>query len=1198
MNISIRELAQQIAALSRRIDALSAPQLGRSSIEDGAIHEYDVDGNLVSIIGRQEDGSHGVVVVDGPDPLRTSTPIAEAGALTIAARWDGAFIDPDTGTVDASLPAYDDFKHIEVHVGDETSFNPDKNTLAGFIPNRDGGEVSVPAEAGTRYVRFVTRAISGKTSVPSIATMVEVETLVDRAQFDTLRDLLDQAAAWIAETGAELDQRLADAEGDLADAQAGLDEAAERLDTLRDVTLPALYTRLDEAEGRLADIPDLMEDLQDAIDAANAAIDALDIEALRDRLDAAEGDLTRLQDETLPALRDDVEGAQGRLDEAFGEGASWNLSDAFDSAAQAAQDAIDLTPRPHTSTSAPGSTVMPRGTRWEQIDSEGRVIGIWEQTAAPEGASWATRALDLSLLRASSAVIDDLLVERMAVAIATVIELNADRITSGEIDAEFIDVSDLSAALATVLELDAGVITTGELGADRINVADLTAAVATIIELNADQITSGQITSARIDTTDLAATLATILELDAGTITSGTIDTERLDAVELAAEMASFIQARIENLVVTKGATINEAVIEKLWTDVVRSRKITTDMLLVGSGDNLVPNGSLVGDVSEFFTDMSGVSIVEEDGRRALRISGTHEKETDAFEIAPGEYKFSVEARAGAVGTRFYAQLSHDGSSADPYMISNQVIDGTFGFGSSGMWWKTFTGTVTVPESGFGNAVRMVIYTNHSNGVQGFWQEFRGFKLTSMTDASLIVDGAIAARHVDAESIAAEVGEFIYVKAENILAGTIDVLLDFSVAGGARFGDENQEHVRIQHGRVEILRPGESGPEPYISMGQGADGAFRVLDDDGGFAGGVLPDGSFDGPHVETESLSVSGHDIHELLDSRIVSLGEFRMPTNVTYGPSTVDMALIEVTVDIPAGHKVFFDVRGWMRAQNPGTIGLLRASCTLSTTGMPPRPTGASPELLPYAPVTYSTSWQHVSWSYSVGSTLASTARVLFWIYRDSGNDPMARNFVVEASMAKVHGAAGFAGSVRATPGGTGDQNTPPSLVERTERFDLGPHSLWTGNTRAQWGYRLGDIQAGRDGTGLLWDTMILSPQAARNMISASEELVSARIRLHMSENQHTMRPSIGTVRTTAITGSTRPATRNINPGSRTYGPTAPSGWTDVAAHTLTAMKAGDPGFVITYPSTSTPVGRFHGPGASAALRPQLEITVRSRA
>lgn len=59
---------------------------------------------------------------------------------------------------------------------------------------------------------------------------------------------------------------------------------------------------------------------------------------------------------------------------------------------------------------------------------------------------------------------------------------------------------------------------------------------------------------------------------------------------------ASLIQnLGVEKLTVTAGANMTTAVIDKLWTDVVRSRKITTDMLIVGRGANAV--------YDEFFED-------------------------------------------------------------------------------------------------------------------------------------------------------------------------------------------------------------------------------------------------------------------------------------------------------------------------------------------------------------------------------------------------------------------------------------------------------------------------------------------------------------------------------------------------------------------------------------------------------------------
>ena len=165
--------------------------------------------------------------------------------------------------------------------------------------------------------------------------------------------------------------------------------------------------------------------------------------------------------------------------------------------------------------------------------------------------------LDVGKLTAGTATIQTAVIQALAVEIATIIELAADRITSGTIAAGRIDTTALAAAIATIIELDAGTITSGTIDTARLNATEIAAQIATIIELNADRIVAGEIGAARINT------------------------------IEMAAALANIITANIENLRVGTG-TMDTAVINKLWTDVVRSRKITTDMLIVGSGDNLV----------------------------------------------------------------------------------------------------------------------------------------------------------------------------------------------------------------------------------------------------------------------------------------------------------------------------------------------------------------------------------------------------------------------------------------------------------------------------------------------------------------------------------------------------------------------------------------------------------------------------------
>ena len=77
-------------------------------------------------------------------------------------------------------------------------------------------------------------------------------------------------------------------------------------------------------------------------------------------------------------------------------------------------------------------------------------------------------------------------------------------------------------------------------------------------------------------------------------IVDGSITGTKVDAQSVAAVTGQFISLNVTQLTATTG-NMATAVIDKLWTDVVRSRKITTDMLVVGRGINAL--------YDEFFED-------------------------------------------------------------------------------------------------------------------------------------------------------------------------------------------------------------------------------------------------------------------------------------------------------------------------------------------------------------------------------------------------------------------------------------------------------------------------------------------------------------------------------------------------------------------------------------------------------------------
>jgi hypothetical protein len=169
---SVDQLARELAILRR---SARRPQLSHSAIDDGAL-VTTVAGQTTTIIGQQFDGTSGAVVVAGPTPPTPSAPGVTTQPNGITVRWDGTF--PDQAGYQLPVVAPQDFKGVEVQVSPDPAF-PQGDTAQAFdlvvgtlITSARGGDVFVPwGSSGTPlYARLVTRAVSGKGSLPSAVT--------------------------------------------------------------------------------------------------------------------------------------------------------------------------------------------------------------------------------------------------------------------------------------------------------------------------------------------------------------------------------------------------------------------------------------------------------------------------------------------------------------------------------------------------------------------------------------------------------------------------------------------------------------------------------------------------------------------------------------------------------------------------------------------------------------------------------------------------------------------------------------------------------------------------------------------------------------------------------------------------------------------------------------------------------------------
>lgn len=199
-----RKLARQLVGLEERLKHLeTVPQLAHSSIDDAALPVYDADGNLVSQLGKQKDGTWGAPPLRGPVPPTPLGVSAVGGAGIIHVRWAGTYTD--------AAPAPLDFDALEVLID---------GVLAGAIPNRDGGSITIEAEQGFRFVAARVRTLVPRHSATTSPFSVEVKAPAEILFEDTTA----QAEA--------LAEKIREAEELIAQEQSRLDAARELLDSL------------------------------------------------------------------------------------------------------------------------------------------------------------------------------------------------------------------------------------------------------------------------------------------------------------------------------------------------------------------------------------------------------------------------------------------------------------------------------------------------------------------------------------------------------------------------------------------------------------------------------------------------------------------------------------------------------------------------------------------------------------------------------------------------------------------------------------------------------------------------------------------------------------------------------------------------------------------------------------------------------
>lgn len=174
-----RQMAQEVASLRRNVDqmlqSMRATQLGNSSIENDQLVIRDEFGNIRDVYGRLDDGTFGNQPQNAPTPPpRANTPVLTPIAAGFRVEWNGELI--------ATKPL--DFKHIEIHVGENPSFIVNESSFKGTMSTA-GSFIMAPLPAGnTYYVLFIAVNTSDLKSEPSLIASVQPTQVVAQAVLD------------------------------------------------------------------------------------------------------------------------------------------------------------------------------------------------------------------------------------------------------------------------------------------------------------------------------------------------------------------------------------------------------------------------------------------------------------------------------------------------------------------------------------------------------------------------------------------------------------------------------------------------------------------------------------------------------------------------------------------------------------------------------------------------------------------------------------------------------------------------------------------------------------------------------------------------------------------------------------------------------------------------------------------------------
>lgn len=870
-----RWLADKFASQDKKIASLQTRgELAYSSIEDGAIVEKDLEGNLVASVGKQHDGSHVAVPYTGPTPAAPVAASLKAVPGVVEVRWSGKF----TGDAVSAM----DFKHVSVHVSTTPAVDATPNTQVATIRGELGDVATVTAVEGMLYVVLVAWSTAGKASAPSPVAAVAVPGAVGEAWIQGKLDDIDERYDGVITEAGNLGTRLSTAEQDLTAAQGRLTDAESDL-TDAFGQIGTVDGKATVAAGAASAAGTAAATAQGKADTAKTAADQAAADAL-----AAAG-LAGTKGKTL--IQPTAPGAADRN----------NVTLWIDTTAGA------NTPKRWTS-----------GTTW---------VAVTDKVAMDAGSTAASAA---------------------AAAAAAQSTANAAQTAAGTAGTNATAALTMAGSKSKVYYSTDVATGTGTAAGDLWRQRNAGNEVIAEWQWSGSEWIKQTVSGSNVSNMDIG-----FLTAGAATMSQALID-------KLVAGTASFQTVDVKNLFVTTG-TMTEAVITKLWTDVVMSRKITAQMIAIGDFESLAPSLALE---PELWTINMASSIINEpvalDGK-ALRIDqALGGASYGPFKVTvPGEqwrmsaaYK-RVNGATAAINLRCYF-----------YRSNNTYISSAF-VASVGAGEGVATGTAAAP-AGAAFARFGIVPVTGAAGASTLLYDMYGRR---MTGAVLIENGAVTAEKFESQ----------LVLATDIIAG-----------------NPLGTHAKMNANGIRVMASTDGGtPTEVVRLGTDTDDYIGVVDPaTGNLSAAINSSGDISGQSLAiANQITLGGEDLGEkirYMPQRLVAWGQVSINTDtMKLNPTGTEIGLFEIGWDSnqPDGadaRMYEFKVHPFLvRSTVAGIVGL---RVRYTTNGAAPTVSSA---LIGYN-YTYCPANKYVALDFSrpIGSNNGDYIRVLVSMYSDAAS------------------------------------------------------------------------------------------------------------------------------------------------------------------------------------------------------------------